>query len=218
MDVRRGLAVVPALAILAGIGLVVMGVRGAPLPDIEPRPSKPMLPIAAKDGVAAFQMDAQEVSVAEYAACVRANACTLHVTAASPSSTLRSRHEDSSRCLGGRPDRWESTMNCVDYRDATAYCKWAGKRLLTLAEWQLGVGSKHPEGGWDLHRLQDGDGYFAGEWTSTAGVTTKGRPAHDSLRAIGAWRADMARRFQLYAASPEPQLTRSHTIGFRCAK
>jgi hypothetical protein len=218
MVVRRGLAVVPALAVLAGIGLVVLGVRGAPLPPIGPVVPKPMLAIAAKDGVAAFEMDAEEVSVSEYEACVQAGACTMHVTAASPESTLRTRHEDSSHCFGGRPDRAMSAMNCVDYAEATAYCQWAGKRLLTLAEWQLGVGSKHPAGGWDLHRLREAELYFAGEWTSTPGVSRKGGKPHDSLRALGAWRTDLERRFEVYPAPPESTLTRSHVIGFRCAR
>lgn len=215
MDVRRVLSVVPALAVVAGVGLVVMGFRAAP-PDIGPVPPDPMLSVPAKDGVSAFEMDAEEVSVGEYESCVRAGACTLHVSATSPESTLLERHYESAQCSGGRPDRREQVMNCVDLGEARAYCKWAGKRLLTLPEWKQGVGAKHPTSGFELHRLNAGKQYFAGEWTVTPSTTKDGK-SQEGLFELGAWLTDLTRNFAPYAAARTP-LTRSPTIGFRCAK
>lgn len=215
MDVRRVLAVIPALAVVAGIGLVVMGVRAAP--RHEPTVIKPMVMVPAQDGVASFQMDAEEVSVGEYENCVRAGACTMHVSAASPDSTILSRHWESAQCSGGRPDRDASLMNCVDLGEARAYCKWAGKRLLTLPEWQLGVGSKHPARGFELHRDNDGQHYFAAEWTISPATTKKTGRSQDGLIALGAWHTERGRLYAPITMSQTP-LTRSPAIGFRCAQ
>ena len=74
--------------------------------------------------VDAFYIDAQEVTVASYAACVEAGKCT----------TLEL--ERGRGCNWGEADRLAHPINCVDWDQAAAFCAWAGKRLPTEAEWE----------------------------------------------------------------------------------
>jgi formylglycine-generating enzyme required for sulfatase activity len=72
--------------------------------------------------LAAFQIDRTEVRTEEYRACVDAAACTL------PATERGCNWED--------PARADHPMNCVDWRQANAYCAWVGKRLPSEREWE----------------------------------------------------------------------------------
>lgn len=38
------------------------------------------------------------------------------------------------------PDRMDHPVNCVDWKQAKDFCRWAGKRLPSEEEWQLAAG------------------------------------------------------------------------------
>jgi formylglycine-generating enzyme required for sulfatase activity len=68
--------------------------------------------------VSAFEIDKFEVSQTLFAACVKAGACTRPSQGFNPTA------------YGNLPITW------ITWRQADAYCKWAGKRLPTEAEWE----------------------------------------------------------------------------------
>ncbi len=88
-----------------------------------------------------FLLDRTEVPVRLYAACVTAGACT---TTRKRGTGYRA--DDPLRrewlCNLHREGRADHPINCVSRVQAAAFCKWAGKRLPTDAEWTFAVGSK----------------------------------------------------------------------------
>jgi formylglycine-generating enzyme required for sulfatase activity len=75
-----------------------------------------------------YCVDRTEVTVAEYAECVVAGACS---PAAEPGSD-----GISTLCNGNRADRQNHPVNCVDWDQAKAYCTFVNRRLLSEAEWE----------------------------------------------------------------------------------
>ncbi len=69
-----------------------------------------------------YYLDLYEVTTEQYGNCVRAGGCQ--------------KAETGVFCNAGKPERAKHPINCVDWSQAAAYCKWAGKRLPTEEEWE----------------------------------------------------------------------------------
>ncbi|MBT4501510.1 MAG: SUMF1/EgtB/PvdO family nonheme iron enzyme [Gemmatimonadetes bacterium] len=70
-----------------------------------------------------FYIDRYEVTVSSYRACLEADACYP-------------RPRIGGKCNWWKPKRERHPMNCVNWDEASRYCRWAGKRLPTEAEWE----------------------------------------------------------------------------------
>lgn len=89
--------------------------------------------------VPAFKIDRNEVTVEEYAECLKAGNCSR------PKDFARNKY-----CNFGNTERNNYPANCVDWSEAMAYCEWRGMRLPNEAEWEkaarAGSSSRYPWG------------------------------------------------------------------------
>jgi formylglycine-generating enzyme required for sulfatase activity len=174
-----------------------------------------------------FALDVTEVTADAYAACVRAGACTTDGLQCDATATY------------GVNEKRNHPINCVDWDQATAYCRWAGERLPTEEEWEWAArgGSearKYPWGSdesgsracWDRSETCAVGSYPAGD--APGGI-------HDLEGEVYEWtassyRADPRRRVIrggafFYSSAvlvshgdSDLPTTRSYFVGFRCAR
>jgi formylglycine-generating enzyme required for sulfatase activity len=162
---RTGLIVVGVLVAVGGVLAVraLVPSTPAPVPIVSAKPAAPK-PLVVPEGtmvkvpggsfqmgstdgdpdekpivdvkVEPFEIDATEVTIAAYTKCVNAGKCTA------PDTGMY--------CNWQKPGRDDHPVNCVDWKQATDYCSFAGKRLPTEQEWEFAArgtdGRKYPWG------------------------------------------------------------------------
>ncbi len=84
------------------------------------------------ESVNVFWMDRHEVTAGEYEKCVSAGECRKQKSIRQSDAD----HKFDRFCNYGRKSREDHPMNCVDWYQARAYCRWVGKRLPTEVEWE----------------------------------------------------------------------------------
>ena len=99
-----------------------------------------------------YYLDQYEVTMEQYQACVKAGGCTglAKTVVAEGIYSEEDVKKYSPLCNVNQRGRGRHPVNCVDWNQAAAYCKWAGKRLPTEEEWEYAArgtdGRKYPWG------------------------------------------------------------------------
>ncbi len=89
-----------------------------------------------REAVAPFCLDVTQVTVSAYARCVRSGQCRPAPTAVRfDGLTAELAAKWSPKCNGARDDRRDHPVNCVDWEQASTYCRAQGKRLPSEQEW-----------------------------------------------------------------------------------
>jgi formylglycine-generating enzyme required for sulfatase activity len=197
--------------------------------------------------VAAFQMDLTEVTVGQYAKCVKAGGCTaVPTTVHYPGVTKEDQQIYDSECNDDRADRQEHAENCVDWSMADTYCRWAGERLPTEEEWEYAAcggncDKQQPAKGNAALSILGSERWpftsqvalsqpgafglydMAGnvwEWTASAYCPYDHPGCVDGRKVVrgGSWSVVDFLFVRLTDRSPSDPTTRNTNLGFRCAK
>jgi formylglycine-generating enzyme required for sulfatase activity len=84
----------------------------------------------------AYYIDKYEISMGQYRQCVQEGGC--------------SPPDAGGRCTWGNAGKERYPINCVSWAQSAAYCRWAGKRLPSEAEWEKAArgpdGRRYPWG------------------------------------------------------------------------
>ena len=101
-----------------------------------------------------YCIDEREVTVAEYAACVRRKQCS------EPEAYVDSVRTEIS-CNWSVPNKDDHPINCVGWEQAHAYCAARGKELPTEAQWEMAArgGANGPRRGYPWGDTYPTDGH-----------------------------------------------------------
>jgi formylglycine-generating enzyme required for sulfatase activity len=107
--------------------------------------------------IGAFCIDATEVTVGSYLACVAARRCPPLGTEERIVSAFHLPPQDQAEinafCNGAHRDRGSYPANCVSWNDAAEYCSWLNKSLPTEEQWEYAArgtdGRRYPWGDLD---------------------------------------------------------------------
>ncbi len=225
-----------AARILVPGGISILGCRAD---DCEPgeRPER-------RAEIGAFAIDRTEVTVRDYAACVRDGACDSEALGG---YRLDGPFVPSPKCNWGHPARHNHPINCVTYHQARSYCAWAGGRLPSEDEWERAArgddGRRYPWGDGDpsCQRavMSDGPAGCRAEGTWPAGTKRIGASPFGVLDLAGnvrewvegsyqpndpsrvgrggSWGNAVGRYLRASARERLDPSTRSIHLGFRCA-
>ncbi len=124
--------------------------------------------------VNAFCMDKSETTADDYAACVKAGKCTQDNLNCSAQATF------------GAKDKGNHPIVCVDFEQATAYCKAQNKRLPTDAEWEWAArgGAEGREFPWGNDKPGADKACWSGKDARTATCPIGATPGGDSPQGI----------------------------------
>jgi formylglycine-generating enzyme required for sulfatase activity len=196
--------------------------------------------------VATFDMDITEVTVAQYVSCVEARSCPVAgSTPAWVGITTVDSQLYADECNRDRADRESYAVNCVDWSMASAYCRWAGKRLPTEEEWEYAAcggdcnlnlnsggersvvrGAALWPGSGPVGRGRPGVFGLYGmagnvwEWTASR-YCSYDHPACDDARRVvrgGSWSLIDEQFVRLTDRAPSDPAGRNTNLGFRCAR
>lgn len=185
----------------------------------------------------AFFMDATEVTVAAYDACVRSGLCDEVLTMEG--------------CNSGLAARAQHPINCVDFYQAETYCRWQGKRLPSEEEWEYAArgpsGRRYPWGAETPQKracfrgtslsiegtcragsyaadrspfaLVDMAGNVS-EWTSSAFSASSAQSRGHDLQVVrgGGWGDVEPEYLSAAARGRSARGARNTALGFRCAR
>ncbi len=184
--------------------------------------------------VSPFCMDATEVTVHDYAACVGKHRCFAPGKEGSGDPF----------CSWGKPGSDRLPVNCVGWADADEYCRSVGKRLPTEVEWEYAAGGPEgrtfpwgeaappadvcwnrgnaaacPVGSSAGDRTPSGIADLAGdvsEWTAKHSTEVGEPPDAYAVRGA-AFSSTDARDLRGAHRDAKPAGSRLDTLGFRCA-
>lgn len=143
-----------------------------------------------------FEMDRTEVTVKAYGSCVDAGECRPRVSGKHCELSAKDDHP----------------VNCVDFRQAEAFCRWAGKRLPTEEEWEYAA--RGPESWtypWGTEVPSQALLCWKREGTCAVGSFTRGDSPfglHDMLGNVREWTSSIHRLYDGSGSSDTWRVTR----------